>query len=376
MPAFNHHNSQADMFLLEPVIDKSGVTLDPDVETLLRSGCVVAVGVSGGKDSQACAIAVSRYLDAIGHSGPRVLVHSDLGRIEWRDSLPCCERLAEALGWELMVVRRGAGDMLARWQGRWYANAHRYSMLESVKVILPWSTPTMRFCTSELKTALICSALSKRFPTGDIVNVAGIRRQESPARQKKLVSSTMEKLCRKGSVGRDWNAIIDQPVEWVLETIASAGLSLHEAYGLGSSRVSCAFCIMSSLPDLSVAAACTDNHDVYNDLVALEAESTFAFQGGRWLGDVAPQLLSSDLLGRHTRAKQLAREREALESEIPDRLLFAKGWPTCLPTSFEADRLAGIRSKMGSLLNLNVAYTTGDAVIARFAELMASRPNC
>ena len=88
------------------------VALTPEVQAMLDRNAVVAVGVSGGKDSDACAIAVAKYLDQIGHSGPRLLVHSDLGRIEWKDSLPSCERLAQRLGWELLVVRRQAGDML------------------------------------------------------------------------------------------------------------------------------------------------------------------------------------------------------------------------------------------------------------------------
>jgi hypothetical protein len=129
------------------------VALTPEVQAMLDRDAVVAIGVSGGKDSDACAIAVSRHLDRIGHKGPRLLVHSDLGRIEWKDSLPNCERLAERLGWELLVVRRQAGDMLARWEGRWQNNVSRYEDLSCVKLILPWSTPSMRFCTSELKTA-------------------------------------------------------------------------------------------------------------------------------------------------------------------------------------------------------------------------------
>jgi hypothetical protein len=124
------------------------VALTPEVQAMLDRQAVCAVGISGGKDSDACAIAVSRYLDQIGHKGPRLLVHSDLGRIEWRDSLPSCERLAQRLGWELLVVRRQAGDMLDRWEKRWQNNVSRYEDLSCVKLILPWSTPSMRFCTS------------------------------------------------------------------------------------------------------------------------------------------------------------------------------------------------------------------------------------
>jgi tRNA(Ile)-lysidine synthase TilS/MesJ len=91
------------------------VGLSPEVQAMLDHDAVVAIGVSGGKDSDACAIAVTRHLDSIGHKGPRLLVLSDLGRIEWKDSLPSCERLALRLGWELQVVRRQAGDMLDRW---------------------------------------------------------------------------------------------------------------------------------------------------------------------------------------------------------------------------------------------------------------------
>lgn len=124
------------------------VSTSDEVNTLLASNSAVAVSVSGGKDSVACALAVAAHLDRIGHTGPRVLIHADLGRVEWKDSGPSCERLAAKLGWELLTVRRQAGDMLARWQKRWENNVERYRSLSCVKLILPWSTPSMRFCTS------------------------------------------------------------------------------------------------------------------------------------------------------------------------------------------------------------------------------------
>ncbi len=82
------------------------VTTTSEVDALLDQNAVVAIGVSGGKDSFACALAVARHLDLVGHTGPRVLVHADLGRVEWKDSGPACERLAAHLGWELVTVRR------------------------------------------------------------------------------------------------------------------------------------------------------------------------------------------------------------------------------------------------------------------------------
>lgn len=84
---------------------RSTVQSTPELEQALRDDAAIAIGVSGGKDSCACAIAVSNYLDEFGHRGPRVLIHADLGRIEWTQSLPVCERLAARLGLELIVVR-------------------------------------------------------------------------------------------------------------------------------------------------------------------------------------------------------------------------------------------------------------------------------
>jgi hypothetical protein len=118
---------------------------------------------------------MAAYLDEIGFTGPRLLIHADLGRVEWKQSIEVCHRLARRLGWELMVVNRRAGDLMDRWTKRWDNNVERYRELECVKLILPWSTPSMRFCTSEMKTAIICSALKKRFPKQNILSLVGVR---------------------------------------------------------------------------------------------------------------------------------------------------------------------------------------------------------
>ena len=70
----------------------------------------VFIGVSVGKDSRAMAYRLCDYLDNRGHVRQRLLIHSDLGRAEWRQSLPVCESLAARLGVELVVVRGQAGD--------------------------------------------------------------------------------------------------------------------------------------------------------------------------------------------------------------------------------------------------------------------------
>jgi 3'-phosphoadenosine 5'-phosphosulfate sulfotransferase (PAPS reductase)/FAD synthetase len=347
------------------------VATTPLVDAMLNRNAVVAVGVSGGKDSVAVALAVARHLDDIGHTGPRLLIHSDLGRVEWKDSLPACERLAARLGWQLVVVKRNAGDMLARWEGRWNANLRRYTELECVKLILPWSTPSMRFCTSELKTAIITSELRKRFPGQDILNVTGIRRQESDNRAKMPVAAQMTALTRKNSTGFSWNAIIEWSLEEVLQEISDAGLSLHEAYTLyGVSRVSCAFCIMSAWADLVAATGCEDNRELYVSMVELEAASGFGFQGNRWLASVAPHWLSDELRARVAAAQEGAKTRVELEKLLPKHLHYTKGWPTSLPSVDEAELIARVRRGVAEVLGIEVKYTVGAEVLARYQQLL------
>jgi hypothetical protein len=233
----------------------------------------------------------------------------------------------------------------------------------------------MRFCTSELKGTLINSALNKRFPTHNIVSVTGVRRQESSARSKMAVAAPLAPLSTKGRTGVTWNAIIEWTVDEVFTEIAAAGLALHEAYTVyGASRVSCAYCIMSSLDDLRAAASCADNHDVYRKMVRLEAESTFAFQGQRWLADVAPHLLPSELAADVARAKAAAIERQAIEAEIPAHLLFSSGWPTLRPTADEAELLASVRRRVAQTVGIDVGYVSGVDVLRRYDELLAQRP--
>lgn len=103
----------------------------------------VAIGVSGGKDSQAAAMATFDYLDRIGHCGPCFLIHADLGSVEWADSLPTCEQLSDRLAAELIVVRRKQGGLMDRRESRWRSNVARYENLSTVTLVPCWSTPTI-----------------------------------------------------------------------------------------------------------------------------------------------------------------------------------------------------------------------------------------
>jgi 3'-phosphoadenosine 5'-phosphosulfate sulfotransferase (PAPS reductase)/FAD synthetase len=363
-----------------------GVELDDEVRALLTDDAPVAVGVSGGKDSCAAAIAVVEHLRAIGHKGPVVLVHADLGdpdpalNVEWSDSLPTCERLAAFLGVELICTRRAAGGMMKRWIKRWENNLKRYAQLSCVKIILPWSTPAMRFCTSELKSAPIAAALVKKFPGCKIISACGIRREEGNGREQSArtnapTSKANKRLTNKRlkTSGIDWNPIAGWSTEDVFAFCAARGFQMHEGYGLGMGRISCRFCIMQDLSDQRVSASVVDNVPVFQTIVRLETRSTFAFQGSRWLGDVAPHLLDEAARTALVLAKARAAQRVQIEKRIPKHLLYTAGWPTIMPTEAEAELLCAVRREIAELLGIEVQYIDPAQVLARYAELMAQK---
>ena len=71
--------------LFEPIwIPSREVLVTSEITSALEAGAAVAIGVSGGKDSAVTALATTDYLEDLGHRGPRVLIHSDLVRVEKR----------------------------------------------------------------------------------------------------------------------------------------------------------------------------------------------------------------------------------------------------------------------------------------------------
>lgn len=340
-----------------------------EIDALILAGAPVAIGVSGGKDSQAAAIAMFDYLDKMHHRGPRVLVHSDLGSVEWRDSLPVCEALAMALGCELIVVRRKAGGLMQRWKRRHELAVERYQLLSTVTLVPCWSTPDMRFCTSELKTHVIIAELKRRFKGQTVINVTGIRRAESAKRARATVAD-----CSIDGRIWNWRPILEWDTEEVFDSIRQRGLTPHPAYtSFGMSRVSCRFCIMSSLPDMIAAANQPEAQDLYREMVDLEIASTFAFQGGRWLGDIAPHLLTGAQRAGLTAAKAKSVARSRLEGRITPDMLYVKGWPVRMLTDEEADILADVRQRVSAIIGIDATCLDRSSIHARYADLIQER---
>jgi hypothetical protein len=128
---------------------------------------------------------------------------------------------------------------------------------------------------------------------------------------------------------------------------------------------------MQDLSDQRVSASVPANVPVYLTLVDLEIASAFAFQGSRWLGDIAPHLLSEAQRAGLARAKVIASQRVAIEAQIPNHLLYEQGWPKVMPTAEEAVLLCRARRDVAALYDMVVTCIEPAKLLARYADLMA-----
>ncbi|WBO23979.1 tRNA lysidine(34) synthetase [Sphingomonas abietis] len=118
--------------LFEPARTLYQVATDATIEAAIADGAWFVFNLSGGKDSGALAWAGMDHLDRAGHPRERRLaIHADLGRAEWQSTPATVERTASRLGLALDVVRRSAGDMVARWEQRFANGLARYEALST-----------------------------------------------------------------------------------------------------------------------------------------------------------------------------------------------------------------------------------------------------
>ncbi len=349
------------------------LAMTPEIEQMLAEGANIGSGVSGGGDSDVLAHLVEMERRRKGSPGKHVLVYADLGEIAWRGDQPQCQHLADRLGLELVVVK---SDMLGRWEKRWKDNLARYHALCCVKIIMPWSGPgLLRFCTSDTKVTPISQELVRRFPNSTILSGSGIRHDESQQRKNAPVFKAQSKLWRvkANTRGYDWHPLIEWTKRDVFRYHQVMHLPLHPAYSLGCSRVSCPYCVVQGIGDKRAALRAEETHPAYRRICRLEVHSGFSFQAGLWLSDLAPHLLDQEVREEIPHAKERARQRALVEARIPARLLYEKGWPTCIPTWEEAALLAEIRQDIARINGMDIDYSEPAAIITRFSELMEIR---
>ena len=228
------------------------ISIPRECRRLIRHGALVAINSSGGKDSQAMTILLSRIVphDQI------IVVHAPLGEVEWPGTI---EHIKNTIppGVPLLMAPVTSGKTL----------------LERIEGRGRFPSASARFCTSDMKRGPIERELRRylkahpRFE-GRLVNALGIRRDESRDRAKRIPWRRNERMSVAGREVFDWLPVFDLTTEDVFRVIAEAGQSPHPVYSFGLSRCSCSFCIFASRSDLRRAAELRP--DLYAKFAQLE----------------------------------------------------------------------------------------------------------
>jgi DNA sulfur modification protein DndC len=208
----------------------------------VKDADVIFASHSGGKDSQAMLAALKR----MGLLHKVVIVHADLGEMEWEHMAPWIEK--NSFGLPVHVVKQD------------------YDFFHMVESWGYFPRNRAQFCTDELKTQPITKFIHDyMYEHGcrTAINCTGMRGEESPRRAKKAAfclskgeeTSGMHKpnLYKTHTV-YDWLPLKDYLVTDVMAEIENAGQEIHKVYGLGFSRLSCVFCINGQINEHKAAA--------------------------------------------------------------------------------------------------------------------------
>lgn len=218
-----------------------------DIQNVIDAGAIFYCSHSGGKDSQAMYAELVKIIP----TDQLVVVHADLGRVEWPGVL---EHIGSTTTHGVNVV-----------------NAKK-DLLGMVKHRGMWPSAAYRQCTSDLKRGPIFLFIRhdlKRRGATIAVNCMGLRAAESSARAKRTpFSFNKMQSCGTRTV-YDWLPIFDLSTAEVFQIIEAAGQKPFWTYERNE-RLSCVFCIMGSLNDLRHGAE--QNPALYREYVELEKE--------------------------------------------------------------------------------------------------------
>lgn len=245
--------------------------MTPDLSTF----DLIVLNTSAGKDSQAMFDVVVWEAAAAGVLDRVVAVHADLGRVEWPGTAELAEEHAVKYGVRFIKKARPQGDLLTHIEQR--------GMFPS---------STTRYCTSDHKRGqvrTVITQLVKELNLGRparVLNCMGFRRQESPARAKKVAYRYDEPASGKGTVRQvfEWLPILEWSVEDVWARIAEAGTRPHPAYAAGMPRLSCCFCVLASKSALVRAAQLMP--ELAQEYVRVEIKIGHRFQQNLSMGEI------------------------------------------------------------------------------------------
>lgn len=227
---------------------------------------VILINTSGGKDSQVALDVVVKIAKRAGVLDRLVAVHCDLGEMEWEGTAELAEEQVRHYGIRFEVVSRPQGDLLQQIQNRAITIAVKAEEEDDPSILATpvFPSSSARYCTSDQKTGqvrkLVTQLKNEQVAAGvtdrpvRILNILGLRAQESTERAKKVVYRFRPDFSNGLVQTDEWLPIHNYTEQLVWATIKASGVRYHQAYDLGMSRLSCVFCIMGSKEDLQIAA--------------------------------------------------------------------------------------------------------------------------
>jgi 3'-phosphoadenosine 5'-phosphosulfate sulfotransferase (PAPS reductase)/FAD synthetase len=247
------------------------------IDYAISKGAKLVASISGGKDGQAM---VRKLMQNVNVS--QSLIHCDLGRSEWHESLPQCQTQADEYQLSLQVLKRSDGKGLME-----HMSDRMQTLAGSGKPF--WPSSSARYCTSDLKREP-SDKYFRNMGEDFIISCEGIRAQESKDREKKQPLSirtrpsssyyegmTVEQAITAFEPGKrlvlTWYPIFNFSLDevWATYGMNRDGLleareiykrtndvapwwPFHPAYAYGNDRVSCVLCILGSMNDLKNGA--------------------------------------------------------------------------------------------------------------------------
>ena len=251
-------------------------TTTPDVRTYDW----ILINSSAGKDSLAMLDHMVTLCDAAGVSRDRlVVVHADLGRVEWAGTRELAERQARRYGLRFEVVRREQNDLLdhVAARGKWPSYSTRYCTSDhKTKPVTALMTQLVNEAIEEQNLTHTGNVRSRPYRRVRILNCLGLRAQESTKRRDmQPVSDDPASNETRREVTR-WLPIHDWTEDEVWLHIRSRGLEYHRAYDLGMPRLSCVFCFYA--PPEALLLAGFHNRELLSQYVRVERQIGHAFQ--------------------------------------------------------------------------------------------------
>ena len=255
-----------------------------EIKNLIDRGALFVVNHSGGKDSQAMMI---KLLEIVPPQ-QMVVVHADLGRVEWHGAKEVAMKQAADAGVAFEVALPIYKDGSVK---------DFLNMAEKRKADRPdvpsFPSSDCRTCTSDLKRGPIEKVIKRVLRERGlklVVDCQGIRADESDARkglqpfthlntQLNKNGKPKSDLALAGREAYEWFPIFTLSTLDVWCAIRGAGQQPHAAYIAGNERLSCVFCIMGSENDIYLGSIARP--ELFAEYVAMEEKLGYTMHMNR-----------------------------------------------------------------------------------------------